>query len=85
MIRQVVSIGVTAVIVLCISASAATIESEYVRVTVSETGRYTILDKQTGVEWASNPYVDRLGTVTLGSGQTDAASGRGLGGRHPRL
>jgi len=42
-----------------------TLESPHIEVTVSGNGSYRVLDKRTQVNWDPNPYVPRLGSVTL--------------------
>jgi len=42
------------------------IESEFVKFEIFPTsGRFSFTDKQTGVEWHSNPYIERMGEVVV--------------------
>ena len=48
------------------SGEVMSIESEFVKFSISpENGCYYFLDKQSGVEWNSNPYAERMGEVTM--------------------
>jgi hypothetical protein len=59
----------SAAFLLCAATGdGAMIESPFLRIEVAATGRYAILDKQTGVQWASNPFEERFGTATFQRG-----------------
>ncbi len=61
------------------SGEVVSIESEFVKFSISpENGCYYFLDKQSDVEWHSNPYAERMGEVVIktdGEGQRLPLSG----------
>lgn len=40
-------------------------ENQFLRIDVNSSGRYSILDKRSGVTWRSSPYVDRFGQAVV--------------------
>ncbi|MCL6628097.1 MAG: hypothetical protein K6U00_00675 [Armatimonadetes bacterium] len=47
----------------------ATMENQFLSIDVNSSGRYSILDKRSGVTWRSSPYVDRFGQAVVTTGQ----------------
>jgi len=47
----------------------ATMENQFLRIDVNSSGRYSILDKRSGVTWRSSPYVDRFGQAVVATDQ----------------